>query len=602
MARRKASVTAKNQNLTRLRLGRATTEAFDASRAKLRAAVMASEPGVYSAAQLWDDSWWVEAVDKFVAPVLWDAYMRSAFESLPVGSESIPPWVFRSAERSWRAQVNRVRHLGVTVGKRVAVLADTGQGETRGWMLDRLGLVAAAGPLSEGIEDGLVLTEGDTADQGGLSAGAELQQGFKTWVAAGANTRPTHAEADGQVVGFDELFVVGGEECEFPGDPALSDAEAINCQCETDYSMEDPREVEIVEEWTLYANSYMDIPSWELEPLDPDKLYTRDEYIEWAKRVGLEIPPSELGSYEEVRLAIHREMEAAYKELAEKQLGWAAPEAAAAAEVASDVAIGEIRSLSDFADRELRGPWTKAKSRAGLPNTIDPLKIGRATSKAGRVQAAVDDVIAQIESIHGVPADVQGVTFHTTSGQADGLFRRLTYSNGDSANLISIADSATNMNTVAHELGHYFDWVDMGTAEGAYGTGSWSLGSGLSGASDAMEGVLAALYDTPEIRSIVSLYEEAKTARGVPVVIGGKSFPAAQVLEHTEYLLRPKEVWARAYAQFVAEESANEAMLYELFLMESQGQASGISYAWASDSFAPVHTAMRETLRLAGVA
>jgi hypothetical protein len=249
----------------------------------------------------------------------------------------------------------------------------------------------------------------------------------------------------------------------------------------------------------------------------------------------------------------------------------------------------------------LRGPWTKTK---GLPNTIDPLKVGRATSKAGRVQAAVDDVIAEIGQIHGVPDGVQGVTFHTTSGQADGLFRRLTYSDGDSANLISIADSATNMNTVAHELGHYLDWVDMGTAEGAYGTGSWSLSGGVVGASEAMEGVLASLYRTPEIRSIVNLYEEAKIARrlGEPITLGGKRFAATQVLEHTEYLLRPKEIWARAYAQFVAEESANSSMLYELFLMEGQGQASGISYVWASDSFGPVQTAIRETLRLAGVA
>ena len=56
----------------------------------------------------------------------------------------------------------------------------------------------------------------------------------KQWSAAGdSHVRPEHAEADGQVVGIDEAFIVGGESLMFPGDPDGSDAMIDNCRCVT---------------------------------------------------------------------------------------------------------------------------------------------------------------------------------------------------------------------------------------------------------------------------------------------------------------------------------------------------------------------------------
>lgn len=598
MARRKAKVTAKNQNLTRLRLGRATTEAFDASRAKLRAAVMASEPGVYSAAQLWDDSWWVEAVDKFVAPVLWDAYMRSAFESLPKGTEVVPPWVFRSAEVSWRAQVNRVRHLGVTVGKRVAVLADTGEGETRGWMLDRLGLVAAAGPLSEGIEDGVVLTEGNAADQGGLSAGAELQQGFKTWIAAGANTRPTHSEADGQVVGFDELFVVGGEECEFPGDPALSDAEAINCQCETDYSMEEPVFVEVAEEWTLF-NNYL-----EIEPLDFNKLYTLDEYVAWAERVGLPMPESVIAEgYDSVRKQITEELYKPAREAAEK-LKLAGAEAKAAADVAVSQVTGELRKVSDLLDSQLRGSTSFSKMRKGriVGSDVDVLTATRA-GKVTRVQNAINEGLEAIDGVHGVPDGSRSLTFHSSSGKAQGSWNYGSV-NGEAQQFIAIADSASNINTVLHEVGHYLDFEDLGTRPGTFGSGSFRVarsGTVRTAASEAMEPAMAALFETPEIKQMVSMLEELTLSPTRSLTIDGVTY-GQNLGKSLQYLLDPQEVFARAYAQFIAIESGSAAVAADLSMLAANEQLAALVYKWSDESFATVMDAMRGLLRQAGVA
>lgn len=59
---------------------------------------------------------------------------------------------------------------------------------------------------------------------------------LKTWVAyLDDRTRDAHAEADGQQVGFDEPFEVDGEELDYPGDPAGSAENVINCRCAVVY-------------------------------------------------------------------------------------------------------------------------------------------------------------------------------------------------------------------------------------------------------------------------------------------------------------------------------------------------------------------------------
>ncbi len=52
----------------------------------------------------------------------------------------------------------------------------------------------------------------------------------KTWLATeDERTRETHADADGQTVGINEPFTVGGESAQYPGDPDLSWEESANC-------------------------------------------------------------------------------------------------------------------------------------------------------------------------------------------------------------------------------------------------------------------------------------------------------------------------------------------------------------------------------------
>ena len=54
----------------------------------------------------------------------------------------------------------------------------------------------------------------------------------KKWLTSGNdNVRPAHAAANGQTVGIDEDFTVGGEQLAHPGDPDGSPGNVINCHC-----------------------------------------------------------------------------------------------------------------------------------------------------------------------------------------------------------------------------------------------------------------------------------------------------------------------------------------------------------------------------------
>mgnify|MGYP006921304734 CR=1 FL=1 len=70
---------------------------------------------------------------------------------------------------------------------------------------------------------------------GAKSTGLDLR---KEWISnRGPNTREAHADADGETVGMDELFIINGDELEFPGDSA-NGAEAgnvIQCECTVGY-------------------------------------------------------------------------------------------------------------------------------------------------------------------------------------------------------------------------------------------------------------------------------------------------------------------------------------------------------------------------------
>ena len=75
------------------------------------------------------------------------------------------------------------------------------------------------------------------ADVAARETGLNLR---KEWVsAADERTREDHGAADGQIVGMDDAFDVGGESLMYPGDPAGSPENVINCRCSVAHIVDD---------------------------------------------------------------------------------------------------------------------------------------------------------------------------------------------------------------------------------------------------------------------------------------------------------------------------------------------------------------------------
>lgn len=75
------------------------------------------------------------------------------------------------------------------------------------------------------------------ADAGARETGLQMR---KEWVSAeDERTRPDHREADGQVIDMDAKFDVGADRLQYPGDPAGSAAQVINCRCAVSHVVQD---------------------------------------------------------------------------------------------------------------------------------------------------------------------------------------------------------------------------------------------------------------------------------------------------------------------------------------------------------------------------
>lgn len=130
-----------------------------------------------------------------------------------------------------------VRHVSVTTIVRIAAVIrrerDAGKGVD--------GIARALALVFPDIDRtrGLVIgrTETTRAQNYGTFVGAVESGGvdFKEWIAELVGARDSHAEADGDVVRVSEKFVLNGKEgpeyADYPGDPALSAGESINCRC-----------------------------------------------------------------------------------------------------------------------------------------------------------------------------------------------------------------------------------------------------------------------------------------------------------------------------------------------------------------------------------
>lgn len=107
---------------------------------------------------------------------------------------------------------------GLTIGQMGSLISEVFD-DAETWRADMIARTESLGAVN-GAGD-------EAARQAADELGGDVT---KTWLATGdARTRADHADADGQTVGLDEPFSVGGEDLMYPGDPDGSPDNTINC-------------------------------------------------------------------------------------------------------------------------------------------------------------------------------------------------------------------------------------------------------------------------------------------------------------------------------------------------------------------------------------
>ena len=109
----------------------------------------------------------------------------------------------------------------------------------------------------------------------------------------------------------------------------------------------------------------------------------------------------------------------------------------------------------------------------------------------------------------------------------------------------------------------------------------------------ALRGVMDAIMETPEFRAL----EKIMMSVG-PEGPGAIGEMGTRTFEYLKYLTDPQEMFARAYAQFIAAETGNPALVANI----AKGLSGDIWTQWTVQSFEPVQEAFRTMFRVSGLA
>ena len=268
-----------------------------------------------------------------------------------------------------------------------------------------------------------------------------------------------------------------------------------------------------------------------------------------------ESPADRLQSLSEASAAAQQgwndDMSASVKNLSDTSKGWI--QDAFGDQVSVDGDTVQWRGASSESD-------TKSTLTATGAPVSDALDVGVTGDSATEVKAA----IAAIDNVHDDGLLPKIPISNSVSGANLGQY---AYTFDGKAHSIGIRqDGNWPSLTTAHEVGHFIDHQVLGNP-----------GEFASVFHDLLSDFRTAILKTDAVREIEA--ETAISARG------------------KRYLLGLEELWARAYAQYVAETSGDATMLRQLKQIRSSDQSWK---QWSKQDFKPVADAITEVLRKKG--
>lgn len=221
----------------------------------------------------------------------------------------------------------------------------------------------------------------------------------------------------------------------------------------------------------------------------------------------------------------------------------------------------------------------------------DHIRVNVSISK--RLDEGAKDAMDAIDGVHGdgdlPPIPIVG----TRSKKLNGCYR-FNFA-GRSADIQLSTATDHPMMTTAHEVGHFLDH------KGVIGQGhpgdqdNWfvSTNDGRNPkVKAAVDKVYAALENSAAVKSLRDMYNNGKPAKYVDHM--GQEKETVINKRTLQYYLSSKELWARAYAQYIARKSGNKKMLAELNSMLNPTKAGHVKVPtqWDGNDFDDIFKAI----------
>lgn len=239
--------------------------------------------------------------------------------------------------------------------------------------------------------------------------------------------------------------------------------------------------------------------------------------------------------------------------------------------------------------------------------------VTNAAAGNGKVRKGVTKAREAIDTVHAAPSEMPTVdVFETSSPTTLGNY---SFTMGGKPSHVGISSKmAEQATTFVHEFGHYFDHNDFGEA-GKFSSEQAARAFGKDGIDG---GPLAEWYAAVRETETYKRVAELRGSVGKKVEHVLEDGRVVEVYPNTafgSYLLDPREVWARTYAQFVAKESGDPDLWEEMARLIAgrddlggrgdiviDPRAAVFPTQWPTDDFEPVAEAMRKLFKEQGLA
>lgn len=191
----------------------------------------------------------------------------------------------------------------------------------------------------------------------------------------------------------------------------------------------------------------------------------------------------------------------------------------------------------------------------------------------------VKESLSLIDRVHG-DGTLDNIPFtETRTSKYKGAF----YSNinGSPVRIDLARATRTYQSTLVHEMGHFLDLQGIGVP-GKFA--STQIESPLAP-------VIAVAKKSKAIRDL------QKLADNRTVVIDDKEYPLSpNAIKFVDYLLNPKEIWARAYTQYIANKTKDKAMNEFVQEVVVNARSKGYQSQWEAEDFKKIEEQIEQMM------